>query len=194
MAETNETTGFKLTLQESLKTMRQNPSDILLWFVINVICGLLPILLLVFISYLLKLDPNSPLDPYKPIYEGDLFIFVTTLCAAAVGVYWEIKGEHFWNIRRVSLISIFLIVAFSSAIYLLLKIEKIRTVLPFDDNAVWWASIIFLTVSVGICVHMFAMRLSMNNIDEFAKDREEKTRALSEQAKQKNKTRDGAEL
>lgn len=191
MQEIKPPETFQMRLAESLKTMRDNPTDMLLWLGINVICGLFPILFVVIISFLVRSD----VKPYKPIYEGDLFIFVTTLCAAAVGVYWEIEGKHFWNSRRISLILIVLIMLFSTGIYFLLKFEKVKEIMDFNDNYVWWFSMFVLLVSVAICLHLFSMRMSMNYVDSYAKEERERIDQLTEKSKKESlKTKSGENL
>lgn len=191
MQETKTPETFQLRVAESLKTIRNNPADMLLWIVINVICGLFPILFVVIISFLVKSD----VKPYKPIYEGDLFIFVTSLCASAVGVYWEIEGKHFWDSRRLSLITIVLIMLFCTGIYFLLKFEKVKEVMDFDDNYVWWFSMFILFISVSICLHLFSMRMSMNYVDNYAQEERERIDQLTEKSKEENlKTKSGENL
>jgi hypothetical membrane protein len=194
MQEIKQNETFQMRLAQSWKTMWNNPVDMVLWTAINVIGGLAPLLFLLIISYLIRSDVEPKIDPSKPIYEGDLFIFVTSLCASAVGVYWEIKEEHFWNSRRVFLISMFLIMFFCSAIYSLLKFEQVKTVMPFDNNSVWWCSIIVLFISVTICLHLFAMRMSMDSVEDFVKEEKERISQLTENSKEQTQTKSGENL
>jgi hypothetical membrane protein len=194
MQEVEPNQTFQMRLAQSWKTMRKKPIDMILWTLINVVGGLAPLLFLAIISYLVKSDIEPKIDAYKPIYEGDLFIFVTSLCASAVGVYWEIKEEHFWDSRRIFLISMFLIMFFCSAIYSLLKFEQVKTVLPFNNNSVWWCSILVLFISVTICLHLFAMRMSMDSLEDFVKEEKERISKLTEKAKGQNQTESGENL
>jgi len=64
----------------------------------------------------------------------------------------------------------------------------------FNDVSVIRASIFLGLAAVVLCFHMFAMRLSMNNIEDFAQEAIEKREQLIEKSKESTQTKSGEKV
>jgi hypothetical protein len=191
MRKKDEENSFTMGITESWKTMYRNKTDMLLWLVFNVVLGAIPVWF-VFLIFMIATPAGT--NPYDPILKGDLLIFITGLCAASISIIWEIKGEHYWNSRRVLVSILLLLIFLSSSLYSLLSFPTVKSVMGFDDQAVIRTSLIIGFAATVVCIHMFAMRFSMKDIEDFAQEESDKRKKFIEKAKESTQTKSGEKV
>src|SRR6185295_5891433 len=125
---------------------------------------------------------------------GSLIIFVTTLCASSIGIYGEITGEHFWNSRRLSLFILLVVVVICSFVGAIISFPDAKKALQVSDTAVIRLSLFLFVVAMVTCLHLYAMRFSIDKIDDFRKEQIKQVAELTDEAKKLNQTDDGARL
>lgn len=195
--------AFKLGILESWKTMYRNKTDMLLWLLFNVVLGAIPVWF-VFLVFSMS-SPTAPSSPetnataaainvYDPFLKGDFLIFITSLCAASISIIWEIRDEHYWNLRRMLVAALVLLIFVSSSLYSLLSFPTVKSVMNFNDLYVIRGSLLIGFVAIVICFHMFAMRFSMNNVEDFAKEESEKRANFIQKTKGQTESKSGEKV
>lgn len=178
-----------MTSKDVWKAVKRHPAKVFNWVGVNVGIGLMT-LWLASVFYLFSQLVSSPSEK---IVKGDLIVFVTTLCASSMSIFWETKDDHFKGMRDTLVWIVLGFIIISASLGAFISAPSDVKTFGIDPTTVFWWSFPIALVGIFLSFLLYAMRLTLET-SSYADELNDAITSETDQAKTKGTTSDNKKL